>query len=345
MKSASGALVAAATMSLPERARRGRNYDYRYAWIRDCCYAGHGFASVGDVDGLSDVVGYVVARLLDDGPRLRPAYLVGGGPVPAEQRLDLPGYPGGTDVAGNRAGDQFQLDAFGEALLLLAAADELGCLGPDGWEAARIAARSIERRWNEPDAGVWEIEPTWWTHSRLICAAGLRRIGRRPAGSGGWPTRARAGRRTHGGHGPNGDASEWAMATRPRRRARRRRPAGRRRSIAVTGRPRMVATVDAVVEDLVEDGYVYRYRVGSLPLGQAEGAFLVCSHLLTLAALRTGRRELAIRTYERARAACGPAGLYSEEFDVRERQLRANVPQTFVHGLLIEAAAAQAAPR
>ncbi len=344
MMPATGGLVAAATMSLPERARRGRNYDYRYAWIRDCCYAGHGLASVGDIAGLAAVVGYVVARVLDDGPRLRPAYLITGGPVPSEGRLDLPGYPGGTDVVGNRAGDQFQLDAFGEVLLLLAVAEEHGCLDADGWEAARVAARAVETRWEEPDAGVWETEPKQWTHSRLICAAGLRSIGRRHP-SGAWTndvlaladvlTADTARAATH-------SSGRWQRA-----------PDDARVDaslLAVVARsqspddPRLTRTVDAVVQDLMKDGYVYRYRAGSLPLGEAEGAFLMCSHLLTLAALRTSRRELAVRAYERARAACGPPGIYTEEFDTGERQLRGNLPQSFVHGLLVEAAAAQAAP-
>ncbi len=340
---ASGGLAAAATMSLPERARQGRNYDYRYSWIRDCCYAGHGLASIGDLEGLASLVRFIVARVLDHGPRLRPAYLVSGGLVPTEDRLDLPGYPGGTDVVGNRAGDQFQLDTFGEILLLLAVAEERGCLGADGWEAARLAAEAIGTRWEEPDAGVWEIQPKRWTHSRLICASGLRRIGgQQPPGPWAGNVLALADVLT---------ASAAQTATHPSGRWQRAPDDGRVDAalLAVVARsalpddPRMVRTVDAVVQDLMKDGYVFRYRAGSVPLGQAEGAFLMCSHLLTLAALRTGRRELAVRTFERARAACGPPGLYAEEFDVGERQLRGNLPQSFVHGLLIEAAAAQTA--
>jgi hypothetical protein len=87
LTSASGGMVAAATRSLPERARAGRNYDDRYAWIRDQCYAGHA-----------------------------------GGRRPDEHRLPLPDYPGGTALAGNRVNAQFQLDALGAALLLFAAA-------------------------------------------------------------------------------------------------------------------------------------------------------------------------------------------------------------------------------
>ncbi|MGH3637136.1 MAG: trehalase-like domain-containing protein, partial [Mycobacterium sp.] len=80
LTSAGGGMVAAATMSLPERAEQGRNYDYRFAWIRDQCYAGLGIAAAGAHPLLDDAVGFVAARVLDDGPDLKPAYTSGGAP-------------------------------------------------------------------------------------------------------------------------------------------------------------------------------------------------------------------------------------------------------------------------
>jgi len=97
-----------------------------------------------------------------------------------------------------------------------------------------------------------------------------------------------------------------------------------------------VATLTAVTEQLVEDGYVYRYAVDGRPLGEAEGAFLMCGFAMCLAQLAAGNQVEAFRWFERQRAACGPAGLLSEEFDVRQRQLRGNLPQGFVHALLLE---------
>ena len=124
LTSSAGGMVAAATTSLPERAREGRSYDYRYAWIRDQCYAGRAGANAGCHALLDDAVRFVSGRLLEDGASLRPVYTVSGDPVPDERELDLPGYPGGDLVVGNHAHRQFQLDSFGEALLLLAAAAE-----------------------------------------------------------------------------------------------------------------------------------------------------------------------------------------------------------------------------
>jgi alpha,alpha-trehalase len=114
LTSSGGGMVAAATTSLPERAEEGRNYDDRYAWIRDQVYAGRAAAAAGSSPLLDDAVRFVSGRLHDDGPALVPAYTVDGGPVPDQRRLDLPGYPGGFDLVGNWVNRQFQLDALGE---------------------------------------------------------------------------------------------------------------------------------------------------------------------------------------------------------------------------------------
>ena len=87
-------MVAAAATALPERADQARNYDYRYAWIRDQCYTGQAAAAVGSHDLLDSAVTFVTARVLEDGARLRPAYTVNGDPVPDERPVRLPGYPG-----------------------------------------------------------------------------------------------------------------------------------------------------------------------------------------------------------------------------------------------------------
>ena len=97
----------------------------------------------------------------------------------------------------------------------------------------------------------------------------------------------------------------------------------------------------AVEHELTEDGFAYRYRPDTRPLGEAEGAFLLCGFLLSLAHAQQGDGIRAARWFERNRTACGPAGLLSEEFDVLQRQLRGNLPQAFVHALLLECASTQ----
>ncbi|PZS06760.1 MAG: glycoside hydrolase [Solirubrobacterales bacterium] len=343
LTSAGGGMVAAATTSLPERAAEGRNYDYRYVWIRDQCYAGQAVARAGAHPLLDDAVRFVSERLLEHGPELKPAYTTTGGRVPDQRQLDLPGYPGGYDIVGNWVNQQFQLDAFGETLLLFASAADQDRLDAEGWQAAEIAAEAITGRWQEPDAGMWEIEPDAWTHSRLICAAGLRAISQRhPAGerAAGWL--ALADRIT-------ADTSANAL----HRTGRWQRSPGDERLdaalllLSIRGAipasdPRSVATLRAIEHELTEDGYCYRYRPDERPLGQSEGAFLLCGFLLALAHQQQGDLVSAARWFERNRAACGPSGLLSEEFDVAQRQLRGNLPQAFVHALMLECAVAQA---
>jgi GH15 family glucan-1,4-alpha-glucosidase len=102
--------------------------------------------------------------------------------------------------------------------------------------------------------------------------------------------------------------------------------------------PRSVATWAAVRQDLGRDGYVYRFRQDDRPLHEAEGAFVLCGFQMALATHQQGRTVEAVRWFERNRAAMGSPGLFAEEFDVVERQLRGNLPQAFVHALHVETA-------
>jgi hypothetical protein len=340
LTSSSGAMVAAATTSLPERAQQGRNYDYRYAWIRDQAYAGQAVAAAGDHPLVDDAVRFAAERLLEDGPDLMPAYTVAGEAVPEESSVGLPGYPGGADVVGNHVRHQFQLDAFGELLLLFSAAARHDRLDSEHWRAAETAAGAIERRWSEADAGVWELDRHRWAHSRLICVAGLRAIADGPA------PRAQAGRWVALADAILADVASDSIHPSGRW---QRAPDDERLDVAlllaaVRGAvapedPRTLATLEAVLAELTEDGYVYRFRHGPGPLGEAEGAFLLCGYIVTLALEQQGDRLAAARWFERNRAACGPPGLFSEEFDVAQRQLRGNLPQAFVHALMLECAA------
>ncbi|MFF3331750.1 glycoside hydrolase family 15 protein [Streptomyces sp. NPDC002888] len=334
-----GGMVAAATTSLPERAEEGRNYDYRYVWIRDQSYAGQAAAAVGAHDLLDDAVRFVSARLNDDGPRLAPAYTVHGGPVPEQRELDLPGYPGGFDRVGNRVNRQFQLDCFGEALQLFAAAAHHDRLDADHWRAADLAVRAIAERRGEPDAGIWELGDRWWTHSRLACVAGLRAMAtaapRHPLAD----TCARLAdtvltetARTcvhpdgHWRRSPDDPAVDAALLL----------PAVR--GALPAGDVRTRATLDVCRRDLTQDHFIYRFRHDGRPLEDAEGAFVMCGFVMALAEHQEGRTVAAHRWFERNRGACGASGLYAEEFDVAQRRLRGNLPQAFVHALLLESA-------
>lgn len=340
LTSPGGGMVAAATMSLPERAEAGRNYDYRYAWVRDQCYAGLAAASLGSHPLVADAVSFVASLLIEHGPQLAPAYTVTGEAVPDESHLRGPvGYPGGSNKVGNWVNGQFQLDAVGESLQLFAAAARTGQITTEARQAVAVAVEVIGQRWREPDAGIWELEPRLWTHSRLACVAGLRAVA--TPGlllDGGAAARcesladlllAEAGKvSTHASgrwqRAPDDERVDAALLLPTVRGA------------LSPNDPRAVATRRAVMEELSRDGYTYRFRQDDRPLHEAEGAFLLCGFIEALASLSVGDLAAAARAFERNRAACGSPGLLAEEYDVQQRQLRGNIPQAFVHALLFE---------
>jgi alpha,alpha-trehalase len=338
MTSADGGMAAAATTSMPERSEAGRNYDYRYAWIRDQCYAGEAAAKAHAWPLLDRAADFVAARLLDDGPTLKPAYTVDGGPVPDERSIDLEGYPGGGDKVGNWVNEQFQLDALGEALLLFSAASRADRIDTSHVKAADAAIDAIEQRRSEPDSGIWELEPRRWAHSRLMCAAGLRRFADAHAGShtARWRELADnlvaevrgdcshpSGRWQRAPDDDRVDASLLVPAI---------------RGAVPAADPRSVATWRAVADELVDDGYVYRFRHDDRPLHEAEGAFVLCGFHMSLASRQQGDDLAAARYFERNRSTLGPPGIFTEEFDVLQKQLRGNFPQAFVHALMLETA-------
>ena len=340
LTSAGGGMVAAATTSLPERAEAGRNYDYRYVWIRDQCYAGQAVAAAGPHPLLDDAVAFVAERLLEHGDRLAPAFTTTGDTVPDQRHLNLPGYPGGYDIVGNRVNEQFQLDAFGEALLLFAAASRHDRLNTEHWKAAEAAAAAITRRWNEPDAGIWEIDNQPWTHSRLTAAAGLRAMAAAhpsPGRGADWLALAdhivadTAASSLHlDGHWQRApeDVGLDAALLLP----------GLRGAVPADD-PRTTATLQAYLRELTRDGYAYRFRHDQRPLPEAEGSFLLCGFLVALSHHQQNQPVQSRRWYEITRAACGPAQLFSEEYDPIEHQMRGNLPQAFVHALHLETAA------
>ena len=187
---------------------------------------------------------------------------------------------------------------------------------------------------------MWELDDRAWTHSRLTCVAGLRAAARDIATSGEagtWSALAdsmlaeASSSSVHASgrwqRAPDDERLDAALLLPPIRGALR------------ADDPRTVATLHAYREALTTDYSAYRFRHDDRPLHDAEGAFLLCGFVMCLAELQQGNAVEAFRWFERNRASCGPPALYSEEFDVIQRQLRGNLPQAFVHAMMLECAA------
>jgi len=309
-------------------------------WLRDQAYAGLAVSVLEPLPLLDEAVAFTTARVLEHGDQLAPAYRLDGSLPPAENHLDLPGYPGGAVVTGNWVRGQFQLDSMGELLQLYAAAGRHEHLSTDDERAITTIVETITSRWTQPDAGVWELEDDRWIQSRLASVAGLRVAARDVPGTDTVRLLSLAdaimAETSKRGLGPDG---AWKQAPG--------RPGVDAALLLAPVRgalpaddPRSRATLAAVTDQLAQDGYLYRYAADDRPLGSAEGAFLMCGFAMSLAQLADGNRVEAYRWFERQRAACGTPGLFSEEFDVQQRQLRGNLPQGFVHALLLEASQA-----
>ena len=203
---------------------------------------------------------------------------------------------------------------------------------PTGWTPTTGKPRSPPRTRSPPGGpnptpGIWEIDNQPWTHSRLICVAGLRAVARLPhAGrsAGDWLALAdkitadTAANAVHPDgrwqRSPQDPALDAALLLPPLR-----------GGIEATD-PRTIATLAGYLTDLTRDGYAYRFRHDNRPLADAEGSFTLCGFLVALALHQQHRHVEAARWYERTRACAGPPELYSEEFDVHQHQLRGQPP-------------------
>src|SRR5699024_9355574 len=154
MTSQDNGMVAAATMSLPEREHAHRDYDYRYCWIRDQCYAGQAVATLGPNPLLTAALHFITDRILEEKEELTPACPVDGRHGTEQYDIGVRSHPRGSNIAGNWVRGQFQLDTFGEAPNLDASAAQHDVIDASGWQAVRLCRDIIENHWQQPDAGV-----------------------------------------------------------------------------------------------------------------------------------------------------------------------------------------------
>jgi alpha,alpha-trehalase len=341
-----GALLAASTTSLPETPQGERNWDYRYAWIRDSTFALWGLYTLG-LDREANDFFYFIADVARDAD-LQIMYGVGGEKELEEHELKhLTGYEGAVPVRiGNGAYNQKQHDVWGAVLdsvyLHVKSREQLS----EGlWPILVKQVEEAIKSWKEPDRGIWEVrgEPQHFVSSKLFCWVALDRGARlaemhdEPEYEARWREIADE---IHADICANGvdkrgvfvqrygsDALDASLLLLPLLR------------FLPSADERVRATVLAIADELTEDGLVLRYRVEETDDGLhgEEGTFTICSFWLVSALVEIGEIERAHNLCEKLLSYASPLELYAEEIDAATGRHLGNFPQAFTHLALINA--------
>lgn len=349
----SGAIVAAATTSLPEGVGGERNWDYRYSWVRDASFTMEALWVAACPDEASDFFAFMTtaaAAAIGPGRPLQIMFGVGGEHDLTERTLPhLRGWRDSRPVrVGNGAWSQLQIDVYGELLSAAHRLDEQITAMDEDMRGFLVAlADTAAERWREPDQGIWEVrgEPRHFLYSKVMCWVALDRAiklaGRLHATDkvGAWETAQDEIRRTVVREGWNEsaeaftqyfgsdalDASNLMMPI---------------VGFLPADDPRMLATIDAIAERLTDErGLVYRYRTedGVDGLAGEEGTFLLCTFWLAQALALAGKIDRARQVFERAVGYVNDVGLLAEEIDPATGELLGNFPQAFSHVGLVNA--------
>ncbi|HKU15230.1 MAG TPA: glycoside hydrolase family 15 protein [Steroidobacteraceae bacterium] len=342
-----GGIVAAPTTSLPEQIGGTRNWDYRFCWLRDATLTLLALMDAGYYDEAVAWREWLLRAVAGSPGQAQIMYGVAG-----ERRLSewevpwLPGYESSQPVRiGNGAHSQLQLDVYGEVMDALHQARSGGIERSEyAWAVQRELLEHLERIWEQPDCGLWEVRgrPQHFTHSKIMAWVAFDR-GIKDAEAYGFKCHLGRWReiraRIHAQiceRGFDKDRNCFVQAY------------GSHQldasllQIAELGflppdDPRVIGTISAIEQRLVRDGFVLRYDTegtdDGLPPG--EGAFIACSFWLVNAYAMTGRHEEAVELFERLTALANDVGLLAEEYDPHARRLVGNFPQGFSHLSLI----------
>jgi len=352
-----GGIVAAATTSLPEQLGGSRNWDYRYVWLRDASMTLQALILHGFAEEAEQWRGWLLRAIAGDPADVQIMYGLAGERLLLEREVaELPGYEGASPVrVGNAAFTQYQGDVFGEVMIALHEARQLGVAESEySWPLQRALMQYVEDNWERPDNGIWEIrgELQHFTHSRVMvwaaldrAVAGVEQFGlegpverwrrlrdevRAEIEREGWdPTR---GTYTQHYGSTEVDASLLQMA---------------QVGFVAPDDPRMTGTVAAIEHDLLHDGLLLRYRTESGVDGLAggENPFLTCSFWLVEQYARSGRLDDATALMDRLVGYANDVGMLSEEVEVATGRHVGNTPQALSHLALVRAADAIAGAR
>jgi len=345
-----GGIVAAPTTSLPEQPGGERNWDYRYCWLRDAAMTLEALLEYGYRDEATHWRDWLLRAVAGSPQDLQIVYGVNGRRDLPERELDhLPGYAGSRPVRiGNAAVSQLQNDALGEVMCALHLARQAGLEDTTAsWSLQRHLVEDLERRWRDPDCGIWEVrgDSQHFTHSKVMAWAALDRAVRavEEHGLAGPVERWRAVRAeihadvlAHGYDAGLGTFVQYYGAAHT--------DAALLQMVQVGFLPaddaRFLRTLAAIRAELeVDDGLVHRYRTectdDGLPGG--EHPFLACSFWLADAVARSGDVAESGRLLDRLTGLVNDVGLLSEEYDVAGARMVGNFPQALSHLALVRA--------
>ncbi|MGE5237836.1 MAG: glycoside hydrolase family 15 protein [Chloroflexota bacterium] len=342
-----GAIAAAATTSLPETPAGSRNWDYRFTWIRDSCFAVRSLAAIGlakEADGFRRFVERSAAGSAEE---LQILFGMGGERRLKEQELTaLEGYRGARPVRiGNAAEKQTQLDVYGELLDLSWLWYSRGhSPDQDYWEFLTGMVETAAADWNKPDRGIWEMrgEPRHFVHSKVMCWAALNygillaQELERAAPIERWKKVREdvRGRIERDGYDKDRGIFVQAFDSHTLDAALLLIPTV---GFIDYADERMIRTTDVIRQQLAIDGLLRRYPEGSDGMPGSEGVFLACSFWLVNCLARQGRLDEAQEVFDRALSTGNDLGLFSEEYDVERREMLGNYPQALTHLSLITA--------
>jgi GH15 family glucan-1,4-alpha-glucosidase len=341
-----GAIAAAPTTSLPEQVGGARNFDYRFAWVRDTAYSLDAFDNLGFRESLHASLSWLLSASARTHPRLGVFYGIDGSVPEQQSELDLRGYRGSAPVhLGNSASGQLQLGTYGDFFETVWKYVANGnTLDPSTGTRLTEVADALAGIWRNADSGIWELkgEQRQYTSSKIGCwvafdrAARLAETGEIPgAGAARWRAEADAVARVveekcwwpeRGAYRMAVDMEALDASVLLMARMGYGDPAGER----------MNGTIDAVAEEL-DAGWPLLHRYTGM--ASEEGAFVACSFWLVEALALAGRRDEAVRRMEAMLEMTNDVGLLSEQIDPGSRELLGNFPQGLSHLALVNAAA------